>query len=154
MDNWEIELRDYLKRELGIIEKKVKTNFAKIFLRFACIGLLCTTAWAIKDRINLPKLPKLTQVIHRDHTEELQGLDDRFSKLEKTQLLISEDIKRLSRKVSILGIITNNTIGNLISDPCCPKDYVWINEDWTINHLPRYIKLSEEEKKKYEKFIK
>lgn len=58
-----------------------------------------------------------------------------------------------SDRLTLLGAITNNNVA--VNKGDYPKDdYLYLNGDWTINKMPKHIRMTEREKEYFERHLK
>lgn len=58
-----------------------------------------------------------------------------------------------SDRLTLLGAITNNNVA--VSKGSYSKDdYLYLNGDWTINKMPKHIRMTEREKEYFERHLK
>ncbi len=73
--------------------------------------------------------------------------------IEKENTLLRKEVNELKDKIAIVGLIQNNNL--CVTKNNYPKeDYLYINEDWTINEMPRRLALTPEAKKFLSKFLR
>lgn len=107
------------------------------------IGMTCILIVMIMNDSKISFKPAVKQVDKKD-----QIID-----LEKENKLLRKEVNELKDKVAIVGLIQNNNL--CVTKNNYPKeDYLYINEDWTINEMPRRLALTPEAKKFLGKFLR
>lgn len=95
---------------------------------------------------------KVFQVATEQQIEELdEKINDLKNELEKKSIELQQTTEELKKKNLLLGTIVNENFyilknrGNL-------KDLIYLNVDWTIDRLPKFIQI--ENKEELEKLLK
>jgi hypothetical protein len=96
----------------------------------------------VKEEIFDPELVKLKSDIDKFKLENKSSLDAINAKLNVN-----------SSKIGLMGLLLNENF-SMIMKGADASDFIFFNRDWTLDRMPKYIELTEDDKEYLKKFVR
>lgn len=102
----------------------------------------------------------ITQVFYEDNTEQLCSIESKVENLSNLDTVkknrldnLETHVKSQAEKISLLGTVSNENAA-ITKHRFDPAFYTFINDDWTIDNMPRTLKLTEQDRIFLQKYIR
>jgi hypothetical protein len=96
----------------------------------------------VKEETFDPELVKLKSDIDKFKLENKSSLDAINAKLNVN-----------SSKIGLMGLLLNENF-SMIMKGADASDFIFFNRDWTLDRMPKYIELTEDDKEYLKKFVR
>lgn len=146
IEPWENDLQNEIKDVTytpSVVDHTQILAFILVILTFMIVYVFETKTNYIKKWFNSPLIPKI-KYYDKDILNlraELEEIKSNFSEeLSNLQNKVAMDAK----KISLMGILLNENFV-ILRDNHDKNRIIMFNRDWTVNKMPQYIKLSQED---------
>lgn len=177
LEQWEIDLRKQLDKKKAPkpenwekkLEKEVQTPKKKesvtlfvvilIFLGLSTLLLYDYKSggnfWCwLKNRFQSTSTTAETP--HKPN-DDLKSIREEIKKVESQQKdeisKINDKLKTHNNKITLLGMATNENF-LIMYNNASRENFIFLGRDWTIDRMPQYLELSEEDKQYLRQFIR
>lgn len=171
LEPWEIELRKVLNggkykkdHHHNCLSKRKKKNlfnfyfFANIFLFLILIALMYFSVEKYKslgvneERLPEKNIPNNISNIFSEKKSDLDAVKEKINVINEKQKQLEVNLSTVKNRVVLFGALHNEN-WSILKDGKDKKDLIFVNEDWTINGLPKYILISDEDRLFLEKYF-
>lgn len=137
---------------------KHKKGFLKYYL--AIIGLIVLSIFVYNQKSDSAILHWfVNRIKFKDVDGSIKSFDGKIqfqSEIEKMQHDLDKTNKRLTwcvNHMTLLAILANENM-EIISKGHDRSQLIFLNKDWTINKMPKYIKLDQDDKEFLQQFLR
>lgn len=155
LESWE---NDLLQEIEDVQPRKTKNNTTTFVFCLIMLGIMTLFAynhktnaisqWWQSTNQNIGAVPPLTQ-----SDKEIAAIKATVQSEAEKVAKLQDKVKFNSQRIALTGMVMNeNSI--IIRNNYDKNHLIFFNRDWTLDQMPHYLKLSEEDKEYLKKYVK